>query len=103
MLREKSNFSDEYAIFLATLRRYRKRSGRTQTDIAEHMMRDQSVVSKCERGERRIDVIELRSYCRAIGIELRTFVDALEKDIEQAKRLNASAKARVRSSKSRAS
>jgi transcriptional regulator with XRE-family HTH domain len=101
MLREKSNFGDEYAIFLATLRRYRERSGRTQTDVAEFMKRDQSVVSKCERGERRIDVIELRSYCRAIGIELRTFIDALELEIEQAMKLKASSKERVRSSRSR--
>lgn len=101
MLREKSNFSDEYAIFLATLRRFRENSGHTQTDVAEFMRRDQSVVSKCERGERRIDVIELRNYCRAIGIELRTFIDALEMDLEPARKLNTSTKARGRSSRSR--
>ena len=101
MLREKSNFSDEYAIFLATLRRYRERSGYTQTDVAKLMRRDQSVISKCERGERRIDVIELRSYCRAIGVELRTFVDALEIDIQQAMKLKTSPRPKVRSSRSR--
>jgi predicted transcriptional regulator len=101
MPREKSNFSDEYAIFLAALRRFREDSGRNQTDVAKFMKRDQSVISKCERGERRIDVIELRSYCRAIGIELRTFIDALERDIEQAPKGKASPKAGKRISRSR--
>jgi transcriptional regulator with XRE-family HTH domain len=103
MLRKKSNFSDDYAIFLATLRRFRESSGRTQTDVAEFMKRDQSVVSKCERGERRIDVIELRSYCRAIGIELQTFIDSLEREIALAMKLKASAKTMVRSSRSKVS
>jgi transcriptional regulator with XRE-family HTH domain len=101
MPREKSNFSHEYAIFLAVLRRFREESGRNQSDVAKFMKRDQSVVSKCERGERRIDVIELRSYCRAIGIELRTFIDALEEDIRQATKGKASSKAGMRISRSR--
>jgi ribosome-binding protein aMBF1 (putative translation factor) len=99
MPREKSNFSDEYAIFLAALRRSREDSGRTQTDVAAFLKRDQSVVSKCERGERRIDVIELRDYCRAIGIELRTFVDILEKEITQATTAKASLRAKKRASR----
>jgi transcriptional regulator with XRE-family HTH domain len=96
MPREKSNFSDDYAIFLATLRRFREDSGRTQTDVAAFLKRDQSVVSKCERGERRIDVIELRDYCRAIGMELRTFVEVLEREITQARSTKASLKVKKR-------
>ena len=99
MPRVKSNFGEEYAIFLATLRRSRENSGRTQTDVAAFLKRDQSVVSKCERGERRIDVIELRDYCQAIGIELRTFVDILEKEITQATSVKASLKVKKRSSR----
>jgi predicted transcriptional regulator len=99
MPREKSNFSDDYAIFLAALRRFREDSGRTQTDVATFLRRDQSVVSKCERGERRIDVIELRDYCLAIGIELRAFVEALEKEIAQSRTAKISSRARKRSSR----
>jgi len=99
MPREKSNFSEDYAIFLAALRRFREDSGRTQTEVAEFLRRDQSVVSKCERGERRIDVIELRDYCLAIGIELRTFVDALEKEIARSRTAKVSLRARKRSSR----
>jgi transcriptional regulator with XRE-family HTH domain len=99
MLRDKSNFGKEYGLFLATLRRFREDSGRTQTEVAEFMKRDQSVVSKCERGERRIDIIELRSYCRAIGIELRTFIDALERELAQASTSKASSQAKKRASR----
>ena len=35
--------------------------------------------SKCERGEQRIDVVELRTFCRAFGVNLKLFVAALEK------------------------
>lgn len=80
----------------STLRRFREDSGRTQTDAAAFLKRNQGVVSKCERGERRIDVIELRVYCRAIGIELRTFVDMLEREITHARSAKASLKIKKR-------
>lgn len=81
MFHEKSIFTRDYAIFLSTLRRLRKDSGRTQAEVAKTLKRDQSVVSKCERGERRIDVIELRAYCKAIGLEFERFINILEDDL----------------------
>jgi hypothetical protein len=45
----------------------------------------QTFVSKCERGERRIDVIELRTFCRAFGMSLNQFVSVLEKAIRRAR------------------
>jgi hypothetical protein len=41
----------------------------------------QTFVSKCERGERRIDVMELRMFCQAFGFSLKEFVSLLEKAI----------------------
>jgi transcriptional regulator with XRE-family HTH domain len=79
---EKSIFTREYEIFLSTLRRLRAESGRTQTDVAKVMKRDQSVVSKGERGERRMDIIEARVYCRSIGMEFEKFIEILEAEIE---------------------
>jgi transcriptional regulator with XRE-family HTH domain len=81
MPREKSIFTRDYETFLSTLRRLREDSGRTQSDVAKVLKRDQSVVSKCERGERRMDIIEVRVYCRAIGMELEKFIRILETDI----------------------
>lgn len=79
---EKSIYTKDYAIFLQCLRQARKRAGLTQQHIAEKLETTQSVISKCERGERRIDVVELREFCKAMGVPLREFIESLESIIE---------------------
>ncbi|MCT7975008.1 helix-turn-helix domain-containing protein [Laspinema olomoucense] len=79
---EKSIFTQEYLLFLGQLRRARKAAGMTQEQVAGRLRQTQSFVSKCERGERRIDVIELRAYCRAIGISFIEFIEQVESTIE---------------------
>lgn len=79
---EKSIFTQEYLLFLGQLRMARKAAGMTQEQVAERLRQTQSFVSKCERGERRIDVIELRAYCRAIGISFIEFIEQVESTIE---------------------
>jgi ribosome-binding protein aMBF1 (putative translation factor) len=75
---EKSIHSAGYAVFLQVLREERERAGLTQVQLARRIRETQTFVSKCERGERRIDVIELRTFCRAFGLSLKQFVSALE-------------------------
>lgn len=79
----KSIFTKEYALFLYCLRKSRKAAGLTQEEVAERLKQTQSFVSKCERGERRIDVVELRAFCYAIGTSLNDFIQQLEIAIEQ--------------------
>ncbi|MCL4740953.1 MAG: helix-turn-helix domain-containing protein [Phycisphaerales bacterium] len=74
----KSLFTSEYDTLRRLLREARERAGVTQTDLAERLGLTQSVVSKCERGERRLDVIELRAWCHAIGVSLTEFAQRLE-------------------------
>lgn len=57
------------------------RAALSQSQVAKKIGETQTFVSKCERRERRIDVIELRTFCRAFGITLKQFVSALEKVI----------------------
>jgi ribosome-binding protein aMBF1 (putative translation factor) len=57
----------------------------TQVQLARQIRETQTFVSKCERGERRIDVIELRTFCRAFGLSLKQFVSALERAIGKGK------------------
>ena len=71
---EKSIFSPEYSAMLRRLRRARQCAGITQRQVAENLGVTQSFVSKCERGERRIDVIELIHLCRAVGVSPVDFV-----------------------------
>jgi transcriptional regulator with XRE-family HTH domain len=75
---EKSTFSREYRVMRQLLRRYRKEAGLTQTDVAAALDETQSYVSKCERGERRLDLVQLRAFCKAIELELPRFVAAFE-------------------------
>ena len=73
MPRRKSTHTIEYAAFLRTLKEVRKEAGLNQGDVAKGICQSQSFISKCERGERRIDVIELRDICAVVGIKLERF------------------------------
>ncbi len=46
----------------------------TQTQVASALKRPQSWVSKSERGERRVDVVELAELAKLYGKELDYFV-----------------------------
>jgi transcriptional regulator with XRE-family HTH domain len=78
---EKSIHSGRYAIFLTVLRQERERAGLTQVQLAKKIGENQTFISKCERGERRLDVIELRAFCKAFGVDLKSFVTRLERAI----------------------
>ena len=75
---EKSIFSDDYKLFLQLVRSARQRAGLTQEDVAKRLGKTQSFVSKCERGERRLDIVDVREFCRAIGTTLPEFVAEFE-------------------------
>ncbi len=82
---EKSIHSARYLAFLKVLRRARQEAGITQTQLAQMIGETQTFVSKCERGERRIDVIELRAFCQALGVSLKEFVSTLERALGKSK------------------
>jgi transcriptional regulator with XRE-family HTH domain len=75
---EKSLHSEGYALFLRQLRATRRSAGVTQIELAKRLDETQSFVSKCERGERRIDVVELREFCRALGVSFMEFTGRLD-------------------------
>ena len=80
---EKSIFTKDYSLFLAHLRMARKAAGLTQQELAHRLGQTQAFVSKCERGERRIDFAELRAFCHAIGVPVVAFVQGLEDALAQ--------------------
>ena len=65
------------------LRATRERLGVTQEELADRLGETQSFVSKCERGERRLDIIELRTFCMALGWSLPKFVRDLNKALSE--------------------
>lgn len=79
---EKSVTSEDYKVLLACLKEAREGAGLTQADVAERLDMSQSQVSKCERGERRLDVIELREWCAALGVGFPAFIRVLERALK---------------------
>lgn len=70
----KSTHTEEYDRFRLLLVEERNRAGLSQAELAERLGKPQSFVSKFERGERRLDVVEFREIARAIGIEPLRFL-----------------------------
>ena len=64
------------------LREMRIEAGLTQVDLAARIEKDQAYVSRYESGQRRLDVLEVREICQAIGISLEEFVKRLEKALK---------------------
>ncbi len=57
----------ENKLLIAVLRDLREEAGMTQAALASLMGKQQSFVSKVERGERLLDPVELRWWCDALG------------------------------------
>ncbi len=78
---DKTIHTPEYGALLRLLRRGREDAALTQAEVAARVGQTQSFVSKVERGERRLDVLELRVFCAAIGLTLPAFVERLEVEL----------------------
>jgi transcriptional regulator with XRE-family HTH domain len=75
-----SVFSDDYNRFREMLVQSRKDAGMTQVHVAESLSKPQSFVSKYERGERRLDVVEFIAVAKVLGIDPKRVVDDLAKE-----------------------
>jgi DNA-binding transcriptional regulator YiaG len=70
--------SREQAAMLRMLVQLRDAAGVTQTTLAARLGITQSEVSKFERGERELDVLRLRIWLRALGVEWTLFAAVLD-------------------------
>jgi transcriptional regulator with XRE-family HTH domain len=77
-MNEKSKKTKEYRIFCQVLKSFRKGQHFQQEELAKKLKITQSFLSKIERGDRGIDIIELMQYCEAVGISLTEFSARLE-------------------------
>jgi transcriptional regulator with XRE-family HTH domain len=81
ILLSKSIFSDEYENFLKILIEARKKLNLTQQGLAVYLNKPQSFVSKYERKERRLDVIEFVIISKILGLDPCTVIQTIEKNI----------------------
>lgn len=65
----KTVYSDDYARFLNRLIEARKNARLTQQQLANVLCKPQSFISKYERRERRLDVVEFVAICSAVGCD----------------------------------
>lgn len=72
----------ETQVLIELLRDIRLRAGLTQAELSGRLGRAQSFISDVERGQRRLDLIQVRDVCTAVGLSLREFVGMLEARIE---------------------
>lgn len=82
---EKTIYTTEYAVVLRLLKEAREEAHLTQVDLAKKLRQSQSFVSKIECGDRRIDIIQLRTICKILGINLAQFVERLERELVKGK------------------
>jgi len=79
----KSHYSLQNQIFLAMLKRRRCAHGLRQRDLGSMLGRNQAMVSKVESGERRLDVIELRTWLAAMEEDFVVFVADLDEQLRE--------------------
>ncbi len=78
----RSVFTKDYQRFRRMLVEARKSAGLKQVDLATLLRRPQSYVSKYERGERRLDVIEFLEIARAAKINVTSFIRKLRRAVQ---------------------
>ena len=78
----KSLYSRHNHVFLEMLRTSREARSLRQSDVASLLGRGQATVSKVEAGVRRLDVIELRAWLRALDVDFVDFIDRLERRLQ---------------------
>lgn len=73
-----SVFTAAYGEFLKALREARTQTGVRQVDLAARVGKPQSFISKVEKGERRLDVVELIAILRALKVTPADFIERLD-------------------------
>ncbi len=73
----KSIYSADQESLLKVMGRIRTDAGLTQQELARKMRLSQSTVSDVLRGQRRLDVIEWISFCKACKVTPEQFLEEL--------------------------
>lgn len=73
----KSNFTERYDHFRRLLVEARRGRGLTQAELANKLGKPQSFVSKFERGERRIDIVEFLAISQALSVDPHEILERL--------------------------
>jgi transcriptional regulator with XRE-family HTH domain len=82
----KTIYNVDYRKVLIQLKRAREERGLTQSEAARLVEMTQSTLSKCENGDRRIDIIELARFAHAYEKDMEYFLpETLRKILQPSK------------------
>lgn len=73
MSRFKSKYYQAYDLLAKRLREAREAAGFTQAEAAKILGKPQSFISKCEIGERRLDIVELKVIAKLYSKDMCFF------------------------------
>ena len=76
----------ECQILSEMLRDRRRKAKVSQRQLAATLGKPQSWVCRHEKGDLRMDILELRAYLNALGVSLVSFVSALERKLAKIER-----------------
>ena len=71
---DKSIYSKKYNKVIERLKQARIDIGLTQVQVAQKLKKQQSYISKIERGERRIDIVELEQLANLYKRDVKFFI-----------------------------
>ncbi len=74
----KSIHDKSYGIMISMIREIRESQNIKQSELAERIGVDQTVISKIENRERRLDLIELIMICKALNHSVVDFITQFE-------------------------
>lgn len=81
----RSLHTPEHALLAVSIRERRIARALTQKEVALRIGRPQSFIAEVERGQRRIDIIELVALANAVGFDAAELIDSLQAMGEQDK------------------
>ncbi len=79
----KKTSGGEYRVLAETLRGTRLKAKVTQVELAKRLGLTQSFVSKCDRGTVRLDIVQVRRICLALGGTLPAFARTFERNLKR--------------------
>lgn len=85
MSAKKSIESEDYQLLITMLRQEREARDIPQAAVGEAFGISASQLAKWERLERRVDVSEVRLYCKTIGISFVEFISNWDKQVTREK------------------
>ena len=78
--------SPDYRAVIGVLRQAREAKGLSQREVARRLGKPVSFVNKIELIERRIDILEFITLCRALEVDPHALLDAMIGSLDQSSR-----------------